>query len=371
VGNHSTSKKNDNVKVCYILAYYFPGYPRTTTLIEALSTLPTLTLFLAINKQVNFLRYIETLYKLLIIRIFKNPEYYILGFRGYEIFFPVRAITFNKHLIFDHMMSPYDSLVNEKRKIARGGFFDFLIYHYEKLILSKSDTIITDTPSHRQYFCKLFNLSPDKIVVIPVGADLDLFENQNGNTTKQSLSDCYRRFEILFYGSFLPLHGIEIILQAAALTKLYPIHFTFIGGNKTKLNDFFAKINELGLTNISHIRWVDKTQLPKHIKNSDIVLGGPFGNTGQANRVITGKTFQALAMGKAAIIGQTENNYFSDKKNCLLVQQGCAKSLATAIEWAYTHKDKLDNIGKEGRKLFMENFSSKCIGDALSPIFSL
>lgn len=366
--NHLTNKQKQTVTICYILSYYAPKYSRTSTLISALSNIPGTKLHLAINKHTNLLRYIETLFKLLTIRLFKNPEYYILGFRGYEIFFPVRLITINKHLVFDHMMSPYDSLLHEKKRIKSGGILDFLINRYEKLILSLSDSVITDTPSHKHFFCKLFDIPTKKIFVVPVGAEEDIFVDQIDGPVSTSTKKKPNQFEILFYGSFLPLHGIEFILEAAASTKLYPFHFTFIGGNRKNTKDFFRKIKELRLTSISHIDWVDKSELPQYIRNSDIVLGGPFGNTGQANRVITGKTFQSLAAGKAVIIGQTDNSFFMDKKNCLLVPQGCSKSIATALKWAYNHRTQLHKIGIEGKKLYLQNFSIERIGDALLPI---
>ena len=214
------------MRICYILSYRYPGYVRTKTLLSALKQIQDIKVFEAVNTVNGIFRYVQTLILLSWIRITKNPDYYILGFRGYEIFWIVRIIVAGKTLIFDHMMSPYDSLVNEKKKVKRGSIIDKLIYFYEKLILQCSDIILTDTVLHKNYFVNLFEIAPEKVIAVPVGADevvfrqVKIFERKNNENV----------FNILFYGSFLPLHGMDIILKAAYLLRKLPIKFTIIGG---------------------------------------------------------------------------------------------------------------------------------------------
>ena len=125
--------KNIKIKVCYILSYRFPNYVRTKTLTRALKRTDNVVLFEAVNTARWVFRYVQTLILLLWMRIKNNPDYYILGFRGYEIFWIVRLITFGKTLIFDHMMSPYDSLVNEK-KIVKNEYPSWAVPLVSKLV---------------------------------------------------------------------------------------------------------------------------------------------------------------------------------------------------------------------------------------------
>ncbi|MFX0203794.1 MAG: glycosyltransferase [Candidatus Hodarchaeota archaeon] len=356
--------------VCYILCYYFPRYVRTKTLIDALKRLDRLELHQAINTSTGIFRYFENLWRLLAIRIKHNPDYYILGFRGYEIFWIVRAITLGKTLIFDHMMSPYDSWLNEGRRIRKGGIVDKLVYAYEKSTLRHSEVILTDTTIHKEYFAKLFQISPNKIHAIPVGADEDLFKRLPSYEYERT--DREFSFEVFFYGSFLPLHGVDIILRAAAILRDMPIQFTVVGGQGKDLSDFHQMIRQLELENVNHREWVDYEELPQWIRGADICLGGPFGNTGQARRVVTGKTFQFLAMGKPTIVGEIDQNYgFEDKSNCLLVRQGDAQALADAILWGFNHKYKLDAIGQQGWELYNNDFSVNSIKKCIWTIFQL
>ena len=348
-------------KVCYILSYRCPDYIRTRTLLSALKRIQNIELIEAINKSRGFLRYIQTISSLLSIRICKNPRLYILGFRGYEIYFIVRLITIGKILVFDHMMSPYDSLVSEKKSINKGGVLDRLICCYEKCILCLSDIILTDTILHRDFYIQKFNVPPQKIIEIPVGTDEETFHASSLPFNKK-----HDNFNVLFYGTFLPLHGVEIILMAAHVLRDSPIQFKIIGGKGRNLKFFYNLIYELGLSNVHHEMWVPYDILPQMIHDADVCLGGPFSGTGQAKRVISGKTFQSLAMAKATIIGQIDHDYgFVDKKNCLIVRQASHTELADKIVWCFENREKLHSLGENGYTLYKERFSIEHIKQIL------
>ncbi len=349
--------------VCYILSYYDPDYVRTHTLMGALRRINNIKLISAINKRRCVIRYAETIFKLMYIRLKYNPEIYFLGFRGHEIFWLVRLITTGKYLIFDSFVSPYDALYGERKYGITGRFFGKIIFPFEKNILHHADLLLTDTQLHKQFFIERFNLSANKIKVIPVGAREEyLIPSYKLSPDKE--------FKLLFYGSCLPLHGLNIILEAIQLVMHLPIAVILIGGNKFT----FKKIQEFQLTqhppNFQHLRWVDfETLCQQYLAQADLVLGGPFGGTGQARRVISGKTIQSLAMGKATIIGKIEQETgFVDKHNCLLVDQNNPQQLADAICWGVHNRHKLIAIGRAGQQLYNQRFSIEHITEELVKI---
>jgi glycosyltransferase involved in cell wall biosynthesis len=354
------------LSLCYILSYYSPRYVRTETLVQALKKIEGIELYQARNTSTGFFRYFQTLGRLIVVRILHNPQQYLLGFRGYEFFWAVRLLTLGKTLIYDHMMSPYDSLLNEHSVIRKGGLLDRFIFYYEKVILNASNFVLTDTEAHGQFFHEVFGIPLEKIKAVPVGTDEDVF-HLDYPTAEPNSHDC---FEVLYYGSFLPLHGINIILKAAFLLRDKPIRFTLIGGNRLDLSDFHREVKQLNLNKVTHIDWVEFEELPRFISRADVGLGGPFGGTGQAERVITGKTFQFLAMAKPVIVGryQGSGGGFVDKENCLLIPQNNVKALASAILWAFDHPSELGRIGRRGYELFRNEYSSKRISEILREI---
>ncbi len=352
------------MKVCYVLCYYFPRYVRTQTLLDGLNQIPYLSIGVLINKNKGWLRYFEILLRLLIIRLCQKPDFFILGFRGYEIYWPIRLLTWGRPLILDHMMSPYDSLVYEKQKVTPGSIVEQLIYYYERMLLQNATAILTDTSNHKHYLANLFQVNPQKIYPVHVGTDEDLFKPLP--FTKPD----HNYFEVFFYGSFLPLHGVSYILQAAHLLQELPIKFHLVGGHKTDLKKFANQIKELELSNVVHTPWIEYEQLPTVIAAADLCLGGPFGNTGQAQRIITGKTYQFLAMNKPTVLGMIKPDQgFIDRHNCLLVPQADEQALAEAIHWAYTHQRELPDIARRGHRLYWERFSTLQISQTLKNIF--
>lgn len=359
--------------VCYVFSYKFPNYIRTRTIISALQKIENIKIYQARNSSSNLLRYFQTLWKLIVIRILYNPECYILGFRGYELFWIVRIITIGKPLIFDHLMSPYDSLLNERKTIKQGGGIAKIIYLYEKSILSNSEIVLTDTSVHKEYFQNLFDLPSSKIIAVPVGTDETIFNTgEYPQTGKYPQYFNKSSFNVLFYGYFLPLHGVDIILNAASILREFPICFTLIGGTRQSLNEFHQTIKRLNLENVRHMDWVELDRLPHLIAESDLGFGGPFGYTGQSDRVITSKTFQFLAMAKPVVVGKINfDGGFEDKINSLVVPQGDAQALADAVLWAFQNRDKLKLIGLRGRDLYQSFYSIEKISEVLEKLLCM
>jgi glycosyltransferase involved in cell wall biosynthesis len=346
-------------KIGYVLSYRAPRYVRTRTIVNALRKIKDVEVYEARNSTSGFLRYFQTLLRLIRIRIVHHPDIYILGFRGHEIFPFVRILTYPRALIFDAMMSPFGAMEEEGKLGKLGKLLSPVVYAFEKAILKLSDQILTDTALHRQFFIDVFDIFPEKIVPVYVGTDEDVFvpSKKSKNSLKEGL-------DVFFYSTRLPLHGVDFILEAARRLQKEPIRFTIVGGNQKH-----HPVSEL--SNLIQIDWVEFEKLPEYIEKADICLGGPFGNTKQAERVITGKTFQFLAMGKPVVIGRiNEEVGFIDKRNCLFVEQGNPDSLTEVLLWALQNKHQLPAIGENGLELFRHHFSTPVIASQISEVLN-
>lgn len=344
-------------KVCYVLSYRDPKYVRTKFLIQSLENISGVELVTAINRITNPLRYIETILRLVLARLIHRPDVYVLGFRGVEMYWVVKLITIGKPLIYDEFINPYLWFVEEHEKVSSKNYLARLIYSYTKLVLNNADLVLSDTNAHADYSSNKFSLPRSKFSTLYVGADESMF-NAPANTVKKPEKDV---FKVFFYGNFYPLHGLEYIVEAANILKDYPgIEFTIVGGanRKKDMSKFLDSIAELGLTNIKHKPWLPLEELPAYISRSDLCLGGPFGDTPQSRKVITGKTYQFLAMAKPTVIGYVDEEVgFKDQYNCLLIKQGSGELLAEKIKWAFDNQDQLANIGRQGKDLYEQTFS--------------
>lgn len=360
--------EDGKVRVCYVVAYRDPGYVRTRNIRAALQQLSNCVLYDATNRRPGWTRYFETLAKLLRIRLRQNPDVYVLGFRGHEIFWIVRLITLGKRLVFDEFMSPSDALISEKKLSNLGKVLGYLAFPLERSCLRSADHCITDTLMHKDFIATRFSIARDKIDVVYVGATVrkpgpDIQSEEHPGKSREDLN-------VLFYGTFLPLHGMDVILRSCHLMKDKPIVFHIIGGKGKALADFRKMQDELELSNVHHKTWVELDELQSvYIPGADLCLGGPFGGTPQAMRVITGKTMQFLAQSKPTVVGRTDEPVgFADRDNCLLVEQASPEHLAEVLDWAIVNKNRLHDIGRNGHQLFLEKFSVESIASQLEPV---
>ncbi len=344
--------------VCFISSYQMREYPRISTLKEALMKIRGVNLHLAQNTTQTVLRYAQTLLKTALIKIHHNPDYYIIAFRGHEIYWPIKLIAGNKTIIFDEFVSPFDSLVNERGGVKNDSFTAKLIFITEKSILASANKIITDTQTNAVYYSKLFSLPPNKFLPVYLGAD-DFFTQKTHNPRKNRI----KPFNVFFYGTMLPLHGIDTIVRVIHSFRNHNgISFTIIGKPSKNFNPKSYKyLRTHRLKNLEYKDWVQYKRLKKLIQESDLCLGGPFGNTGQANRIITGKTFQFLKMGKPVVIGKNKETqkFFKHGKNAFLVRQGNAKDLLDTIKYCQKNSQLLDRVGLEGKRVYDKHFSLK------------
>lgn len=199
-------------------------------------------------------------------------------------------------LVWDAFLSIFNTIVEDRKLIGGLNPLAYFIYITEWLSCHVSDLILLDTNAHIKYFCKLYNLSPQKFFRIFVGVENEKFSpNKNFDFTYHSP----KTLKILFYGQFIPLHGIEHIISCAQILEKQNIEFTLIGDGQEK-----EKIKKMlmihPLAKLNWISWVPYESLSKWICEADICLG-IFGISEKASLVIPNKVFQVLACGKPLI----------------------------------------------------------------------
>jgi glycosyltransferase involved in cell wall biosynthesis len=274
---------------------------------------------------------------------------------------PVRLLSLGRPLIYDEFINPIEWVSYEHKKIGKYNPLTGLLWLYYRLLLAWASLTLTDTESHADLSAGMMKVRRDKFLTLPVGTD-------EANFTTEGLMQAENDvFTVLYYGNMLPLHGLEYVLEAAVAMNHEPVKFVLVGGNAKVAHDVaFAVGNG---ANIDYKAWVDYDQLPKLMNEADLCLAGPFGDTFQAQYVITGKAYQYLAMGRPTVVGQNkESDVFTDRKNALIVRQGNAEALVGAIRWAMDHKAELRMIGKQGQELYHQELSVKRITERLEPV---
>lgn len=348
------------MKIAIVTCYDQNDYVRARVLRTAFAAVPGVETLIIRNENKGLKRYIEVPIKILKARFRDKPDMYVITFRGYEMLLYMVLTWVRKPIIFDENVNFTEWMV--EHKMFKEGSVPYKLFRGWYSWLAKCCRIIlADTDAHAAYSAQLNHMDLSRYRTIPVSTDEAVFHPQAMQKDKDT-------FTVFYYGHMLPLHGLDYVLEAALKLKDHPkIRFHFIGG-KQKTLDKIAAAQAQG-AKITHDAWVPFEDLPKIALKAGLTLGGPFGNTLQSQYVITGKTYQFLALGTPVLIGKNQvNEGFTDKINCLLVPQADAGALADAVVWAYEHPKELKDIGEAGHRLYEQNFSQKHVNQLIEQL---
>lgn len=269
----------------------------------------------------------------------------------------VRSLR-RRPVVFDPFFSLYDTVVSDRSLLREGSASARLLRSIERFILRHADIVLADTAAHAAYYADLAGMPLERFHVVPVGMDDSLFTPQPSLPASETA-------HVLFYGTYIPLHGVPTILDAARLLRSDPIRFRLIGRGQTRATaDAFAR--EHDLTNVEFIDSVPRESLPSEIAHAHIVLG-IFGTSDKAARVIPNKVYQAMAVGRCVITRDSPaiREAFIPGEHLITCPAGDAQTLAQAIRDLATEPVRRDTVAREGCRLVQEHFSSVAIGRRL------
>ena len=119
-------------------------------------------------------------------------------------------------IAWDAFISLYDTVVCDRKMVSKNHPLALALYCWEWLACKAADLVILDTRSHANFFVDKFHISAEKTGAIPVGAEEERFYPLSSPPSTEKPSPITT---LLFYGQFIPLHGIGTIIQAARIRR--------------------------------------------------------------------------------------------------------------------------------------------------------
>ena len=274
-----------------------------------------------------------------------------VGFYGYLLTLLLSRLT-HKPILFDAFLSNWDTLCFDRRRFRPDSVRGKLAYTLDQQACSAARHCLLDTETHGRYFVDTFGVPESRVSAFYLGYDQELFYPRPEVTTGGP-------FTVFYYGSFVPLQGIEHIVQAAKLLEAdKDIAFHIIGEGMTHPRVRHLA-EELQVERLTLHQCVPYEELPSAIAPATVCLGGPFGSSAKASRVIAGKTFQFLAMAKATIVGDSPANreVLHHGEDVFMCQMANAQALASAILELKRDASLRAHIAQRGYELCREQFS--------------
>ena len=336
------------------------GYIRNRVLIAALRTTFDVTVFTPDARSTPG-RVISGLMRF----VARRPEYDVCfaGFYGQPTAIALSVLQ-QKPVILDAYVSTYDTLVEDRNWFKPRSPGGRIARWLDQRACGSAAHVITDTQANRDYLIERFDTGRDDISTVYVGCDETLFYPRDES---RMIED---KFEVFYYGSFLPLHGVDVIIEAAALLRDRPeIHFT-LGGDGRLRAAAEREVEQLGLTNVEFVGWIPLEKVPEHISQASICLGGHFSNVPKAARVVSTKTFQFVAMRKATVVGDNAatRELFRPGEDVYAVPMGNPEALAEAIRALAADAELRQRVAQGGYEIFRERLSTRTIADQLASI---
>ena len=273
---------------------------------------------------------------------------------------------YHKIVIIDAFIGLYDTLVSDRGLIKKKSVLAKLIWQYEKCLLSWADIILVDTDLNGLMLKKAYGLPRTQVKAIPVGIDENLW--------KPYRNEKKLPFTVIFWCTFIPLHGAEVVAHSAKLLmRTDPdIKFIIIGTGQEAEN-FYSRVKELQLNNLVWIRrFISMKKIYNLMKKSHCCLG-VFGNRNKTQRVIPYKVYQALASSQPVITANTEaaHQLLTHGKNAFLVNPNDPESLAEAILALKDDEKFAIHLGINGRRLYEKKLSNNAIDKKISEILKM
>ena len=292
----------------------------------------------------------------------KKCDVIYVGYPGHlDVFWawPV-AKMLNKKLVFNPLLIIYTGFSKEQGILNKNSFMGIATKYVESLAYNLCDMVFADTLLQKTFLIERLGVKPEKIRVLPLGADDKYYHFT-------PYSNLEHKLNVVYYGLYSPIHGVEYIIDAANILKNdHDIIFTFVGnGNTFKVN--YDRAQKLGLKNCIFYENTPLDEHPGIIAKGDIFLGF-LQKHPSVDRIIPNKIYQGMALNKVVLTAdaQVTRSLFTHKKNMYLVEPANAEALVQALIELKNNPNMRKEIAENGNTLFNQEFkpeqvATKCM----------
>jgi glycosyltransferase involved in cell wall biosynthesis len=263
-------------------------------------------------------------------------------------------------VVFDIYISLSDTIVVDRQLAKEHSVIGRLSRIVDWLSIRSARRLLADTPANADLYRRIGRIERERIGVVWVGAEDDVFR------PRPEIAPHPRR--VLFYGTFIKLHGVDVIVRAAKLLEAEGVEFRIIGTGQ-ELAPVERLVAELDVTNIEFTPRVPLADLPSEIAAATVCCG-IFGTSEKAQRVVPNKVFECVAVGRPVVTGDTPalRGAFSDAE-IAFVPPGDPRALARVIAELLADPDQAEALAAAARRHYLADYATDSLSRMLEDEF--
>lgn len=285
-------------------------------------------------------------------------DWVLIGYPGYiDVLLARWLIGRRRRIVLVSFISLFDTAVRDRQAATEASWSARVLKWLDARAFRAADLVLVDTQAQGDYYAELFDMERTRFVRSYVGEDDEQFV-----TSPLAAQHDDEPLRVLFFGTYVPLHGIDTIIEAAALLRDEAIEFTLIGSGQ-QFEALRVRSGQLGGRIQFVPEWQSTAQLHEQIAQAHVCLG-IFGVTAKAARVIPYKVFDAMAVGRPVITRDSPaiRELLSHEESALLCPAGDAGALAAAVRRLRDDPELARQIAVKGHQIYVENGSPQAIG---------
>lgn len=271
------------------------------------------------------------------------------------------AKLLRKKIIVDYYISCYDTLVNDRKTVDKESFSSKVLLIKDKLLMNLSDKVIFLNNAEKKYYQDVIdiNLPETKNIICPLVVDskTDFYLKNKKVWKRNKISD---DFTICWWGSYIPLHGLDKIIETFTFLTHMPVKLFIFGNNEQASSVYKDKIANLGLSEKVTIKndfTFNNGKLQYFLENNcDLALGN-FGDSRKAKTVLVNKVVDCLAMGLPCLTMKTKASSDLLPDNTIFYAEPTPEGIAEKIVYIINNPDESKQVGSNGYHVYKEIFS--------------
>jgi glycosyltransferase involved in cell wall biosynthesis len=278
----------------------------------------------------------------------------------------------SKKVISEFYISRYDTYVNDRKTVKPDSTKAKKLRFEDQKLIDISTELIFLNEAEKAYYLDITMRTyiKKKTHIIPLST------RAKRRAILPYINDDKSILTLCWWGTFIPLHGLEKIIGSAEILKKNNVSFKmYLFGTSDKLSKpYKAIVHEKQLEDcifIDNNKHFSDYSLEEFLAIHCDIAFGNFGDSVKARTVLINKIVEAASMGIPVITQKTSalSEYFEDNKN-ILIAEGTPEGIAGKIMEVMKEKTLLSNVSKQSYVVYREYFTKESYIGHISNILS-